>query len=305
MVARLRSLLKQSLALGVSLTLTDRLMFAAQKSRLGKRFIRVINCHDTPHASIVNYRRQLAWYARHFVGASDADLRGLLEHGEWNKPKPGLIISFDDGLRTNFDVAAPLLEEYGFVGWHFVPLEFIDTPREQQRAYAAAHSIVPSPSGDRPPNRGVAADSADAGRVAMSWDELRDLVRRGHVVGCHTRTHHRLTASTPPAQLDDEIITCKRDLEQRLGSSVDHFCWVGGEEFAYSREAAQRIRDAGYRCAFMTCSNPCVHGTNPLQLHRTNVECTWPMHIVRLQLCGIADRANAAKRRRVEALTAL
>lgn len=302
MVTRLRGLLKQSLALGVSLTLTDRLLFSAQKARLGPRFIRIINSHDTPHASIVNYRRQLLWYARHFTGVRDADLRGLLERGEWDKPKPGLLISFDDGLRTNYDVAAPLLEEFGFVGWYFVPLEFIDTPPEAQRAYAAAHSILPSPPGAAPHEAAQNGRPADP-RIAMSWEELRDLLRRGHVVGCHTRTHHRLTASTPAAQLDDEIIAARAELEQKLGAAVDHFCWVGGEEFSYSREAAERIRTAGYRCAFMTCSQPAIAGTNPLQLHRTNVESWWPMHLVRLQLCGIADRANAAKRRRVEALT--
>jgi peptidoglycan/xylan/chitin deacetylase (PgdA/CDA1 family) len=288
----LRILLKTALALGVSLTLLDRPLLALQKARRRGRSIRLVNSHDTPPFAVASYRRQLAFYARHFAGADAADLAGLLADGRWDKGKPGLILSFDDGLRTHYDVAAPLLEEHGFVGWFFVPLQFIDTPVKQQVAFAREHRIQASAP---PPD----------GRIAMSWEELRDLARRGHVVGCHTRTHHRLDAGTPPEQLDDEIVAAKADLETRLGSSVDHFCWVGGEERSYSRAAAERIRSAGYRYGWMTCSAPCVAGTSALHLHRTNVEPAWPLRLVRLQLCGLADLANAAKRRRVDALTAL
>src|SRR5262245_23730377 len=288
-----RSLIKRCLSLGVSLTMLDRLLLARQNSRLGRRFIRLINCHDTPQWSLENYRRQIRFYARHYTGVRPGDLARLLSEGRGSRDKAGLILTFDVVLRSNYDIAAPLLGEFGFFGWFFVPLQFIDTPPDQQVAFAAAHSVILR---DAPP---------PDGRVAMTWDELRDLERRGHVIGCHTRTHHRLSADTPAHRLDDEIITAKGDLEGRLGHHVEHFCWVGGEERSYSREAAQRIRQAGYRYAYMTCSQPCVAGTDSLHLHRTNVESMWPMDAVRLQLCGIADWANSAKRRRVDALTAV
>ena len=160
----------------------------------------------------------------------------------------------------------------------------------------AANQVFPQ---QLPPTR-----TPDDQRIAMNWSELRSLRAHGHVVGCHSRTHIRLTAEIPLEQLDDEIITAKRDMEARLGETVDCFCWVGGEEWSYSSEAAKRIRTAGYEYSFMTCSEPCIRGTNPLQLQRTNVESAWPMHIVRLQLCGLPDRAHAAKRRRAVALTA-
>jgi peptidoglycan/xylan/chitin deacetylase (PgdA/CDA1 family) len=287
-----RNLLKTALALGVSLMLLDRVLLALQKTGRRRRSIRLVNSHDTPPSAVESYHRQLAFYARHFAGAGPADLAGLLAAGRWDKDRPGLILTFDDGLRTHYDVAAPLLEEHGFVGWFFVPLQFVDTPVEQQVAFARAHRIQASAP---PPD----------GRIAMSWEELRDLVRRGHVVGCHTRTHLRLADGTPPELLEDEIVAAKTDLEARLGGSVEHFCWVGGEEGSYSRAAAERIRSAGYRYGWMTCSASCAAGTDPFHLHRTNVEPAWPLRLVRLQLCGLADLANAAKRRRVDALTAV
>jgi peptidoglycan/xylan/chitin deacetylase (PgdA/CDA1 family) len=288
-----RALLKSALALGMSATGLDRLLLALQKTRRSGHFIRLVNSHDTPRSAVDAYRRQLAFYARHFAAAGPADLARLLTEGRWDKPRPGLILTFDDGLRSNYDVAAPLLEEVGFVGWFFLPVGFPDTPAGRQAAFARSHQIQAPTS------------HPSDGRIAMSWDEARDLVRRGHVVGCHTRTHHRLGAETPPERLDDEIATAKSDLEQRLGGPVEHFCWVGGEERSYSRSAAERIRAAGYRYGWMACSAPCTAATDPLHLHRTNIEATWPLRLVRLQLSGLADRANAAKRRRVDALTAV
>ena len=159
--------------------MADRVLLAFQKRRRGGRFVRLINCHDMSRSALPNFRRQMEFFTRHFTAVTEDDLQMLLAEGRWEKSKPGLLISFDDGLRSNYDVATPLLEDFGFRDWFFVPLQFIDTPVSEQVPFARAHQIFP------------AMPSAD-GRLAMGWDEVRDLRRRGHVIGCHTRTHKRL-----------------------------------------------------------------------------------------------------------------
>lgn len=279
---RIKAIAAASLSvLGIGHTL-----LALQKRAQGGRFIRMVNYHGTLSGHADNFARQLAFYRRHFCPVRLDDLDGLIVRGRWPHERPGLIISFDDGLRTNYDVAAPLLEQFGFVGWFFIPTGFIDTPASQQAAFADARSI------DQ--RRGDQAD----GRIAMSWEELRDLNRR-HVVGCHTHTHWRMAAGTSEAELDREIVRSKRLLEERLGHEVSGFCWVGGEEHTYSAAAAACIRRAGFRYAFGTCSAPVAAGTDPFQLHRTHVESEWPLALVRFQIGGIVDRVNAAKRARV------
>src|SRR5262245_59144336 len=109
----LHTAFKYSLAFATGMTLLPRWLLALQKRKLKGRYIRTINMHDTPHSSMANFRRQMRFFARHFNSACEADLQILLSDGHWGKPKPGLIITFDDGLRTNYDVAAPLLEEFG------------------------------------------------------------------------------------------------------------------------------------------------------------------------------------------------
>jgi len=256
----------------------------------GPRFMRAINYHGTPEDQKSSLDRQLSYLARHFRGVTLSELERFLATGEWPHAKPGLMVTFDDGLRSNHDVAVPLLEKYGFVGWFFAPVSFIDAANDAQVEFARNASIRP---GSAP---------AD-GRVAMTWDELRALSAR-HVVGCHTMTHRRLPASVPLEAMRREIIDARREIELRMGREISVFCWVGGEEENYSREAAALIREAGFRVAFMTSSGTISPKTDPLQIQRTNVECRWPVHLLPFQLCGSMDLLHHGRRTRINALTA-
>jgi len=257
----------------------------------GPRFMRAINYHDTPAREAENLDRHLAYLSRHFRGVNLEEVERFLEFGDWPHEKPGLMVTFDDGLRSNHDVALPLLVKHGFIGWFFVPVAFVDAPPAEQAEFAERASIRP---GVAPPD----------GRLAMTWDELRALSTR-HVVGCHTMTHRRLPASVPLDEMRGEIIDARREMELRMGCEIPAFCWVGGEEENYSREAATLIREAGFRVAFMTSSGPILPGMNPLQIQRTNIECDWPVHLLPFQMCGSMDLLHGARRRRVNELTGI
>lgn len=280
---------KRWLARGLDATGALGAMLRAQSWAMPGGYVRVVNYHGTAPETRDALAAQLAFYARAFTPVTRDDLDRLFATGRWHKDRPGLIVSFDDGLRSNADVAAPLLEAHGFVGWFFVPTDFVDEPAETQVAFARAHQIqVVAPEGER---------------VALSWSELRDLTSRGHVVGAHTRSHVRLSRALPEDSLRREIAGSRARVEEMLGGACDTFCWVGGEEHSYSAEAARAVREAGYRYGFMTNNAPVTAGTDPLQIQRTNVESSWPVEVVRFQLSGLMDVLYAPKRRRVNALT--
>lgn len=287
---RRKAALKLALARGICAARLDRGLTVLQRARLRSRFVRVVNYHDTPPGSEASLRAHLQFYRDRYVPVGYDELDGLLTRGEWRNERPGLAISFDDGLRSNYAVAAALLEEFGFVGWFFIPTGFVDSPVDQQASFARGGRID------------CDSDAWPDGRLAMSWDEVRELATR-HVIGCHTRSHCRLGPTAGVAQLTREIDDAKRVLAERLGRPCEVFCWVGGEEQSYSAAAAQRIRSADFRMSFMTCSQAVTARTSPLQIQRTNIDADAPLELVRLQLCGITDAANIGKRRRVERLT--
>jgi len=286
--------IKTLLAKALSASGISDVSIAVQRRARSSRFMRAINYHGTSPVEATNMDAQLAFLARHFTGVGLAELESFLATGRWPHAKPGMLITFDDALRTNFDVAVPLLEKHGFIGWFFAPVAFVDCPAADQVAFARQNGVGTA--------IGSGFDYPD-GRIAMSWDELRQVATR-HVVGCHTMNHRRMPASVPPAEMRHEIIDAKRLIEARMGREVPTFCWVGGEEQNYSAEAAAIIREAGFRFGFMTNSGITTPRTNPLQIQRTNVEAHWPLAVVKFQLCGAMDLLHAGKRARVNRLTA-
>jgi peptidoglycan/xylan/chitin deacetylase (PgdA/CDA1 family) len=264
----------------------DSLLLRAQRARHRRGYVRVVNYHDTPASTAESLDRQLNAFQGLFSSVTREDLKRFFQEGRWHKSKPGLLLTFDDGLRSHFDVARPLLERYGFTGWFFVPTGFVEAP--DQPAFAAAHRIK---------HNTMYTD----GRIAMSWDELRFLAG-SHVVGSHTHTHHRMTGAESGEALEMEIVRPKALLEAKLQQDVEAFGWVGGEEESYTVSAARCIREAGFRYAFTTCTAPASPESDPLRLHRTNIESSWPADVVMFQLSGVVDLLHTGKRKRVDRL---
>lgn len=249
-----------------------------QRKLFKECYIRVINYHGTPKEFRNNFERQLAFYKKYFCSVNLEDLENLL-NGKWEKEKPGLIISFDDGLKSNYTVAAPLLEKYGFTGWFFIPVGLIGT--------------------------GKCKDFHHTGSEAcsyMSWREITKL-NKNHIIGCHTLTHCRLSNAISNEKLEQEIVESKKVLEDKLSSKNDIFCWVGGEEETYTAKAAKYIRETGYKYTFMTNNKLIFPGENRFQLQRTNIEVDWPLSLVKFYLSGIMDIIYIGKRNRVNKIT--
>ena len=121
-----------------------------------------------------------------------------------------VVISFDDGDVSGYRTAAPLLERHGLRGQFFIVSRWIGQPG------------------------------------FMSADHLRDLVRRGHGVHSHSRTHPRLP-SLSAAEIDDELLGSRADLEGILGRPVTEFSIPGG---AYDPRVIESARRAGYQAVF-------------------------------------------------------
>jgi peptidoglycan/xylan/chitin deacetylase (PgdA/CDA1 family) len=252
-------------------------LLALQRAAL-RPHARALNYHDVPRDLAPSFEAQLQFYARHFVSMGYADLLAL-HAGQWPHAKPGLMLTFDDGLRSHAEVVAPLLEEYGMTGWFMVPVAVLG---DSQATSAPKHTVV---------------------GPTLSWPALLRL-RERHVIGCHTFSHCRLGSALTPDDLATEIFEAKRLLEEGLGCEIPVFAWVGGEEWSYSAAAAEAIRRAGFRVSFMTNSAPIRPGSDLLQLQRTNVEASDPPALLHLSLSGFFDAWFAAKRRRVNRLTA-
>ena len=249
------------------------------------QFIRALNYHDIPQEHVKNFEKHLQYFSKHFVNV-DLDTLKDFGSGKWPHDKPGLIISFDDGLKSHYDFAKPLLEKYNFTGWFMLPYNFLDTPDHEQTTFARKNSIQYS---DIPAGK----------RCAMSWEEVGQLKDK-HIVGSHTMNHCRLGDQTKTTDFEYEIIFSKKALSKKLGQEVDVFCWVGGEEWSYSSHAAAAIRKAKYSVSLLTNSNRFVPDDHLQEIQRTNCEANFNLNKVKLCLSGFFDLRYYRRRKRVE-----
>ena len=198
--------------------------------------LRLINYHSTPRIREEQFRAEIAALAQTHGGLDQAGLERFMS-GEVPE-RPVVIPVLFEGFRDNYDVILPILEEHGLTGWFFIPPAFLDVPVAEQRAFAKRQTLI------------YPRDEYPGERIAMTWDELKDAHRRGHLVACHSRTHVELTPDTPDDVLDDEIVAAKRDFDEKLGAPVDMFCYLRGAEFGLNKRADKRLVDAGYRYLF-------------------------------------------------------
>lgn len=214
-----------------------RTSFASMLAAIGRGgMVRVVNFHNTPKRFVGRFEAQLAHLASTHASVAEADLDAWLDGGAWPHDRPGLIPIFYEGYKNNYDIGAPLVERYGFRGWFFVPSAFPDVPVPDQRAFADAHHI------------GVDPDDGD--RVAMNWDEIRDLEARGHVIASHTRTHSPLVPASPDEAYLNEIVRAQEDFERELGHRTRAFAWLYGSEYGADARADGYVRKARYDFLF-------------------------------------------------------
>lgn len=198
--------------------------------------IRVINYHNTPASRADEYERQLTMAAERFSACTELDVLALFDSGTWHKDAPGVIPVFYEGYVNNFEVALPMVERLGLTAWFFIPSAFLSVPVPQQREFAATHKI------------GLVNEGGE--RVALSWDEVREIEARGHVIASHTRHHTGISLDTPDDVLSEEILGSQREFEEQLGHPVRTFAWLYGSEYGSDARADRYVRQAGYELLF-------------------------------------------------------
>lgn len=167
------------------------------------------------------------------------------------KSLPGtLSITFDDGYLDNYEVAAPILEEMGLPATFFITSDFIGSQR------------VPFWDKELPFQPGW-----------MSWDQVRDLARRGFSIGGHTVNHIDM-GKEPPDAIRTELGVSKQRIEQELGRKVELFAYPFGGEKNINETSRALVREAGFNCCMSCHGGTNEPATDPYRLKRIPIS-TW------------------------------
>ncbi|MET9255167.1 polysaccharide deacetylase family protein [Streptomyces sp. NPDC048182] len=202
------------------------------------RFLRVMNYHNTPPSMRGELVTELGELAERYDTVTLDDLDRLTRTGAWHKERQPLLPVFYEGYRDNYEVAAAACEEAGVVGWFFVCTGWLDTPVPEQYDFALAHRIK------------LVAENPRDERIAMTWDEIADLHRRGHVVTPHTASHELAERVVTPQDVRREVTDPKRLMDAATGGDAACTAWLAGTSYTGGTGPDRALTDAGYRYLF-------------------------------------------------------
>jgi len=138
-----------------------------------------------------------------------AQLVAYVEKGERLPEKP-VLITFDDGSVSQYDNALPELQKHGFIATFFIMT--------------------------------VALNRKDY----LSIEQVKELVKQGHTIGCHTWDHHSVTRY----KSTDWLVQVKKptvELEHITGGQIAYFAYPFG---LWNASAVDELKKYGFIIAF-------------------------------------------------------
>jgi len=126
-------------------------------------------------------------------------------------PKPTVVLTFDDAVKSHRTFVAPLLKDLGFAASFFVTHRWMD-------------------------------DDANF----MSWEEIAGIHEMGFEIGNHSWTHADFSSPKNAARLEGELALVENALSAAGVPKPVSFAWCGNR---FGPEALGKLRELGYRFA--------------------------------------------------------
>ena len=180
------------------------------------------------------------------AGYNSITVSQYLAHRRGNAPLPPrpVMLTFDDGYLSNYDLALPMVREHGYSATVFIVSGMLGATN--------------------------AWDSDEIQEPLLALDHVRELQSQGFEFQSHTRTHPRLT-EIPPKDALEELTRSRTELEQALGAPVKAIAYPWGRH----DDAVERLaEEAGYEGGFTVRRRVNFDHTPMLALRRIGVSHT-------------------------------
>lgn len=155
-------------------------------------------------------------------------------------PRKAVVINLDDGYKSTYDIAYPILKKYGFTATFFIYTSFIG-----------------------------------ASKNALTWEQLKALKADGFEVGSHTVTHADLTKKTAGetdkdylARVKRELLDSKEILDEKLNQNTQYIAFPYGE---FNPVVLKLCEETGYQVGFSVKSGANPFFSEHLSLKRNQI----------------------------------
>lgn len=219
---------------------------------------------DPFSVSPLKFEKQMAFLAERGLTADLNDLEMFIA-GQRKFSKDRILVTIDDGLKSLYRNAAPILRHYAIPAIAFVTTSEIGIGDKPKRAFQLANQ-----------------------EPRLTPQELLSLANSGITIGSHSWTHRSM------AQLDkeealNEAMRSRQALEEFLGQAVTTYAYPFGTRADFNNTTRQILESSGYRFAFTSQHGAAQAGMDSLELPRVKVEGGEGMRMFRLIVDGCLD----------------
>lgn len=162
----------------------------------------------------------------------------------FNREKKQIILTFDDGYTDNYNYAFPLLKKYGF----------------KCVIYLLSHLNYNKWDVEVKENPEHKFD-------LMDMSMIKEMEEYGIEFGGHTKTHPKL-ATLPIEIAQEEILTSKKVLEEKLGHALISFAYPYGN---LNEDVKKIVKNSGYNFAVATDSGDISFSEDLFQIRRIGI----------------------------------
>ena len=181
-----------------------------------KNIVRVLVYHNIENQYASKFNDQLQKLKKDWKFINVKDFENHINEKKILKGK-NLLLTFDDGFKSNFYVAKKILKKLNIKAVFFVPSDFVKIKRNVKLKKFVKKNIF---------------DNQKINNYEkfknMTIKDLKSLIKDGHTIGCHTKTHANLGFINNIAKLKKEILDSAKSLENLLKIKVKHFAYTYG-----------------------------------------------------------------------------
>jgi|APSaa5957512535_1039671.scaffolds.fasta_scaffold20516_3 hypothetical protein len=197
--------------------------------------------------------------------------------------KPCFIISFDDGFRSQLEITNEVLDPLGVKALFFVCPAFVRLNRDEALGFIRNNF------------RRKDIQELSSAYEPIDWEGLRDLSGNGHIIGCHTMNHARLSTLRSDVDLKREIVDAGKEISDQLETEICWFAYPLGDIGSIGQRAMKIIREKYiYCCSGLSGIN--TQSTKPLCISRQPLDLDKPFNFSVNVALGAYDIAYMFKR---------
>lgn len=162
-----------------------------------------------------DFEKQIIWLKKR--GMEITSLENVLSQKTSGECK--VVITFDDGYTDNYENALPILEKHGCKATFFIVSHKVGQSNDWEKPYYPRKEL-------------------------MNWEQIKDLVERGHIIGNHTHKHINML-KTSPQDIKESLEKSTTLFQQELGEKTMPFAYPYG---AYNNSTVDIVKEFNFTC---------------------------------------------------------